>query len=208
MLQVDGYGAYGALAKSRGQDERLDLAFCWTHWRREFFDLAKSGHAPIATEMLARIAALYVIEADIRGQGAEHRRARRQAHTKPLVEDLFAWLDVKLARIPQKGDLADAIRYGLKRRAGLARFLDDGRLEMDTNTVERAIRPITLNRKNALFAGSDEGGVAWGVIASLIETCKLNGVEPHFYLSDVLTKITQGWPANRLDDLLPWTYVA
>lgn len=103
---------------------------------------------------------------------------------------------------------SDAIRYGLRRREGLCRFLDDGRLEMDNNTVERAIRPITLNRKNALFAGSDEGGVAWGVVASLIETCKLNRVEPHAYFTDVLTKIVQGWPASRLDDLLPWASAA
>lgn len=208
VLQVDGYGAYSALAKSRRADAPLDLAFCWTHWRREFFNLAKGGHAPIATETVRRIAALYAIEAEIRGRSAEERRARRQIDTKPLVDDLFAWLENKLDRIPQKGDLANAIRYGLKRRAGLCRFLDDGRLEMDNNTVERAIRPIALNRKNALFAGSDEGGVAWGVVASLIETCKLNGVEPLAYLSDVLTKIAQGWPASRIDDLLPWAYVA
>jgi len=207
VLQVDGYGAYGALAKSRPADAPLDLAFCWTHWRREFFDLAKGGHAPIATEAVTRIAALYAIEADIRGRGAEDRRRRRQTDTRPLVDELFAWLESKLDRIP-RGDLADAIRYGLKRRAGLCRFLDDGRLEMDNNAVERAIRPIALNRKNALFAGSDEGGVAWGVVASLIETCKLNGVEPHGYLTDVLTKLAQGWPASRLDDLLPWGYVA
>jgi transposase len=207
VLQVDGYGAYGALAKSRRTDAPLDLAFCWTHWRREFFELARNGAAPIAAEALTRIAALYSIESDIRGQSADERRARRQAESRPLVEALFAWLESKLERIP-KGDLADAIRYGLKRRAGLSRFLDDGRLEMDTNTVERAIRPITLNRKNALFAGSDEGGAAWGVVASLIETCKLNGVEPQAYFTDVLAKITQGWPSSRIDHLLPWAYVA
>jgi len=207
VLQVDGYGAYNALVKSRRPDAPLDLAFCWTHWRREFFDLAKGGNAPIATETIARIAALYAIETEIRGKSAEERRAWRQAQTKPLVDDLFAWLEVRAERLP-KGDLADAIRYGLRRRDGLCRFLGDGRLEMDNNTVERAIRPITLNRKNALFAGSDEGGVAWGVVASLIETCKLNGVEPHRYLSDVLTKIVQGWPTSRVDDLLPWAYAA
>lgn len=208
VLQVDGYSGYDALAKFRDRDQPLDLAYCWTHWRREFYDLAKGGHAPIATEVLTRIAALYAIEAEIRGHSVDDRRNRRQAETKPLVDELFTRLEGKLGRIPQKSELANAIRYGLKRRAGLCRFLDDGRIELDTNTVERAIRPITLNRKNALFAGSDEGGVAWGVVASLIETCKLNGVEPHAYLSDVLNKIAQGWPANRVDDLLPWAYVA
>lgn len=207
VLQMDGYGAYGALAKSRRLDAPLDLAFCWTHWRREFYDFPKSGNAPIATETITRVAALYAIEADIRGMGANERRAQRQARTEPLVDDLFAWLEAKLDRLP-KGDLADAIRYGLRRRNGLCRSLDDGRLEMDTNTVERAIRPITLNRKNALFAGSDEGGAAWTLIASLIETCKLNGVEPHAHITYVLAKIVRGWPASRLDDLLPWAYVA
>lgn len=206
VLQVDGYAGYNALTDDRRKEPPLELAFCWTHWRRDFFDLAKGGHAPVATGMLERIAALYAIEADIRGQSAEYRRRERQVRSRPLVEALFDWLAVKLQRIPQGGDLADAIRYGFKRRTGLRRFLDDGRLEMDTNTVERAIRPIALNRKNALFAGSDEGGAAWGAIASLIETAKLNDVEPLAYLGDILSRIVEGWPASRIDDLLPWAY--
>jgi transposase len=208
VLQVDGYGGYNALADHKRRAAPLELAFCWAHWRREFYDLAKGGAAPIAEAMLKRIAALYVIEADIRGRPADERRATRQAETQPLIDGLFTWLDQRLERLPQKSELAEVIRYGLKRRAGLTRFIDDGRLEIDNNTVERAIRPIALNRKNALFAGSDEGGAAWGVVASLIETCKMNGVEPHAYLSDVLGKIVHGWPASRLDDLLPWAYVA
>lgn len=208
VLQVDGYGGYNALTDARREEEPLDLAFCWTHWRREFFDLAKDGHAPIATEVLQRIVALYEIESQIRGLSADQRRARRLRDSKPLIDDLFSWLEQRLDRLPQKGGLPDAIRYGLKRRVGLSRFIEDGRLEMDNNIVERAMRPIALNRKNALFAGSDEGGAAWGVVASLIETCKLNGVEPFGYLNDVLSKIVQGWPASRLDDLLPWAYVA
>lgn len=208
VLQVDGYGGYNALTDDRRKGEApLQLAFCWTHWRREFFDLAKGGNAPIAEEMLKRIAALYDVEAEARGRSAEERRALRQQISKPLVDALFAWAAQRLERLPKSGDLPDALRYGVKRRDGLSRFLDDGRLEMDTNTVERAMRPIALNRKNALFAGSDEGGKAWGVLASLIETCKLNGVEPHAYITDVLTKIVHGWPTNRLDDLLPWAYV-
>ena len=208
VLQVDGYAGYNALTDNRRKDEApLKLAFCWTHWRRDFFDLAKSGPAPIAQEMLKRIAALYDIEADIRGRSADERRAVRQEKSAPLVEALYTWVEERLTRLPNSGDLPEALRYGVKRREGLSRFLDDGRLEMDTNTVERAMRPIALNRKNALFAGSDEGGTAWGVLASLVETCKLNGVEPHAYFTDVLTKIVQGWPAARLDDLLPWAYV-
>lgn len=211
VLQVDGYGGYTALTDDRRKEAPLDLAFCWTHWRREFFDIARSGKpvpakAPIAEETLTRITALYDIEAQIRGMSAEERRAARTARSAPLVAGLFDFLGEKLARIPKKSALAEAIRYGLKRREGLSRFLGDGRIEMDTNPVERLIRPIALNRKNALFAGSDEGGANWGTIASLIETCKLNGVEPNAYLADVLTRIVNGWPNSRLDDLLPWAF--
>jgi hypothetical protein len=123
------------------------------------------------------------------------------SQSSPSVEE-------RLTRLPNSGDLPEALRYGVKRRERLSRFLDDGRLEMDTNTVERAMRPIALNRKNTLVAGSDEGGTAWGALASLVETCKLNGVEPHAYFTDVLTKIVQGWPAARLDDLLAWACVS
>lgn len=208
VLQVDGYGGYNALADAKRRDDPLQLAFCWAHWRREFFELAKGGHAPIADEALKRIAALYEIEARIRGQSEDARCAARQSETAPLVDELFAWLQARLDRIMQGSELASVIRYGLKRREGLTRFLDDGRIEIDNNTVERGMRGIALNRKNALFAGSDEGGAAWGVIASLIETCKLNGVEPNAYLTATLTRIVNGWPANRLDELLPWAYVA
>lgn len=208
VLQVDGYGGYNALADAKRRDDPLTLAFCWAHWRREFFDHAKPGNAPIAEEMLKRIGALYEIEARIRGHDAQERCKMRQTESAPLVADLFTWIEARLERLPQGSELSSVIRYGLKRRDGLTRFLDDGRLEIDNNTVERAMRPIALNRKNALFAGSDEGGAAWGVIASLIETCKLNAVEPHAYLTDALTKIVQGWPVNRLDQLLPWAYVA
>ena len=207
VLQVDGYTGYDALTDERRLEEPLNLAYCWSHWRRDFFDLAKTGTASISAEAVRRIADLYRIEAGIRGQSAAARRAARQADTKPLVDDLFTWLQKKLLVVSQKGKIADIIRYGLKRRDGLTRFLDDGTIEMDNNVVERSIRPITLNRKNALFAGSDEGGAAWGIIASLIETSKLNKVEPNRYLTDVLTKIAQGWPNSKLDELLPWAYV-
>ena len=208
ILQVDGYAGYNALTDDRRKEPPATLVFCWTHWRREFFDLAKDGNAPIATQTLARIARLYAVEAEIRGRSAEERRAARGELSKPIAESLFAFLEEKLERIPQKSDLAKAIRYGIRRREGLTSFLDDGRIEMDTNPVERLIRPIALNRKNALFAGSDEGGTNWGVVASLIETAKLNDVEPNAYLTDVLTKIVNGWPKSCLDDLLPWAYAA
>ena len=116
------------------------------------------------------------------------------------------WFEDQLKRLPGRSPLAVAIRYGVHRWDGLSRFLDDGRIEIDTNVVERSIRPIALNRKNALFAGSDEGGANWAIIASLIETAKLNSVNPHTWLTDVLVKLVNGWPNSRIDDLMPWAY--
>lgn len=203
ILQVDGYGGYRVLAEKSG----VTLAFCWAHVRRRFYELAAAGPAPIASEALRRIAELYRIEDDVRGRSAEQRRAARQERSLPIVANLEPWLREKLGLISQKTKLAEAIRYTLSRWEGLSRFLDDGRIEIDSNTVERSIRPIALNRKNALFAGSDGGAEHWAVVASLIETCKLNGVEPFGYLADVLTRIVNGHLNSQIDDLLPWAYI-
>ena len=202
ILQVDGYAGYKVLADKGA----VRLAFCWSHVRRKFYELAQSGPAPIASEALGRIAALYRIEEDIRGRSAEERRAIRQERTKPLIEALEPWLREKLSLISQKTKLAEAIRYALSRWAGLCLFLDDGRVDIDNNTVERTIRPLALNRKNALFAGSDGGAEHWATIASLVETCKLNDVDPYAYLADVIARIVNGHPQSRIDDLLPWAY--
>jgi len=202
VLQVDGYGGYRKLARKN----TVSLAFCWSHVRRGFYELAGSGTAPIATEALERIKGLYAVEADIRGRSADERRAERHRRSKPIVQALEPWLRAKLEIISQKSKLAEAIRYALARWDGLTRFLDDGRIEIDSNVVERSIRPIALNRKNALFAGSDGGAEHWAVLASLIETCKLNQVDPEAYLADVITRIVQGHPNSRLDELLPWAY--
>lgn len=153
-----------------------------------------------------RIAALYRIEADIRGKDAAHRLAVRQAKSQALVADLRTWFQAKVATLPARGPTAVAIGYALKHWDGLERFLDDGRIELDTNTVERAMRPVALSRKNALFAGSDEGAANWAVIASLVETCKLNGVEPQRYLTEVLTRLVNGWSKTRIDELMPWNW--
>ena len=204
ILQVDGYGAYADLAEAGG----VALAFCWSHVRRQFYEIQVKTPAPIATEALVRIAALYAVEADIRGLSADERRQARQRRTKPLVDALQLWLQAKLAAASGKSTIAGAIRYALSRWDGLARFLDDGRIEIDSNVVERAIRPIALGRKNHLFAGSDGGGEHWAVIASLIETCKMNGVDPQAYLRDVLAKIVARHPMDRIDELLPFAYVA
>ena len=202
VVQVDGYAGYRALAKRND----VQLAFCWSHVRRRFYELAAAGPAPIATEALEHIAKLYAIEKEIRGRSADQRRTVRQDRSRPIIDGLEPWLRAKLALISQKTKLAEAIRYALSRWNGLTSFLDDGRIEIDSNVVERSIRPIALNRKNALFAGSDRGGEHWAVIASLIETCKLTDVDPHAYLTDVITKIVNGHPNSRIDELLPWAY--
>ena len=202
VVQVDGYAGYRALA----QRNSVRLAFCWSHVRRRFYELAAAGPAPIASEALERIGALYAVEKDIRGRNPDERRAARQEKSRPIVDALEPWLREKLTLISQKTKLAEAIRYALSRWDGLTRFVDDGRVEIDSNVVERAIRPIALNRKNALFAGSDGGAENWAIVASLIETCKLNGVDPQAYMADTLSKIIDGHLASKLDELMPWAY--
>jgi transposase len=206
VLQVDAYAAYNALADPARAGGPVTLAYCWSHVRRHFYEIAQGGDAPLAEEALARIGTLFGIERTIRGTSPGQRRAARLAQTKPLIDDLRAWLEAMLAKVSGGSRIARAIRYALKHWAGLTVFLDDGRIEIDSNVVERAIRPIALNRKNALFAGSDQGGVHWGVIASLIETAKLNAVDPQAYLADVLTRLVNRHPASQIDQLMPWAY--
>ena len=206
ILQVDAYAAYKALADPARAGGPATLAYCWSHVRRRFYEIAQGGNAPVAEGALQRIAALYRIESTIRGQAPERRRTFRDEQSRPLVDQLRAWLDAQLARVPGRSRMAEAIRYALKLWRGLTVFLDDGRVEIDSNVVERSIRPIALSRKNALFAGSDQGGVHWGVIASLVETCKLNGVDPQAYLADVLTRLVNRHPARQIDQLMPWAY--
>lgn len=148
VLQVDGYVGYRALAAGNS----VSLAFCWSHVRRRFYELAAAGLAPIVSEALRRIAELYRIEDDVRGRTHEERRAIRQEKSRPIADSLAPWLTEQLGLISQKTKLAEAIRYTLSRWDGLTRFIDDGRIEIDSNTVERSIRPIALNRKNALVA--------------------------------------------------------
>jgi transposase len=208
IVQCDGYAVYQQLAEPGRDGGAVTLAFCWLHWRRYFFEIDKGGPAPIAHEALERIAALYAIESRIRGRSPEERRTVRQAETKPLVEALRAWLENKLMAVSGKSPIAAAIRYGFNQWDGLVRFLDDGRIEMDTNSVERAMRTIALDRKNSLFAGHDEGAVNWACLTSLIETCKLHNIDPQVYLADILTKLVNGWPNNRIDELMPWAWAA
>jgi transposase len=200
VLQVDGYPGFEKL----GADIRL--AACWAHARRKFYEVHQATTSPIAAEALRRIAELYAIETTIRDQAAVMRQSVRQARALPLVGAMKHWLHARLAHIPPRSSLADAIRYALTRWDALCCFLNDGRIELDTNTVERTIRPVTLGRKNHLFAGSDGGAERWATVCSLITTAKLNDVEPFAYLKDVLERMSNGHPASRLDDLLPWNW--
>lgn len=208
QLQVDGYAGFSALAGD-GIDSGPQLSFCWAHLRRKFWDIAEAGPSPLAEEALRRIAELYAIEAEIRGTPAENRQAQRQQRSRPLVEALHAWLTAQLQRVSGQSTLAKAIRYALNHWSGLIRYLDDGRLEMDTNTVERAIKPAVMTRKNALFAGSDSGGRHWAIVATLIQSAKLNDVDPLAWLTDVLERIVSGrTKQNQLASLLPWNWKA
>jgi transposase len=202
VLQVDGYAGFERLTMPGD----IVLAACWAHARRKFYEVHQATDSPIAAEALRRIAELYAIETTIRGRTSIDRKGARQAKSLSLVNAMKVWLEMQLGRVPPAGPLAEAIRYALARWPALTRFLDDGRIELDNNPVERAIRPVALGRKNHLFAGSDGGGVRWATVCSLIATAKLNNVEPFAWLRDILQRMTDGHPASRLDELLPWNW--
>jgi len=204
VLHVDGYAGFERLT---GNGDII-LAACWAHTRRKFYEIAEADGAPLALEALRRIGAIYAVEARIRCQSPAHRLAARRSLSRSLVDNFRLWMETQLPLLPGRAKLAEAMRYALSRWDGLTRFLHDGRVELDTNPVERAIRPVALGRKNHLFAGSDGGGIRWAILCSLIESCKLNGVEPYAYLCDVLTRMVDGHPVNRLDALLPWAWKA
>ncbi|MCU0940264.1 MAG: IS66 family transposase [Burkholderiaceae bacterium] len=203
ILQADGYAGFAHLYESG----RIVEAACMAHLRRKFYDLYQHDRSPLAVEALRRIGLLYAIEREIRGQLLDARRIARQQLAAPLLAALHDWLHETLRTVSAKSALAEAIRYGLARWTALTRYCDDGRIEIDNNTAERAIRPVVLGRKNYLFAGSDAGGARAANIYSLIGTCLLNGIEPYRYLREVLERIAQH-PINRIDELLPWNLAA
>lgn len=206
ILQADGYKGYAKLYDPDPDGTpRLREAACWAHLRRDFHDEWDKTKSAIAREALDRIGALYDIEREITGRPAEIRLAARQQHSAPKVAVFFAWSERQLALIPGKGDLAKAFRYGLSRKDAFSLFLSDGRVGIDNNPAERALRPIGIGRKNWLFAGADTGAETLARAMTIIETAKLNGLDPQAYLADILARINDH-KINRLDDLLPWNW--
>ena len=227
MLQVDAYAGYNRLTRRERPGGPVILSFCLAHARRKFFEVHKSTGCLVSAEALQRIAAIYRIEARIRGTSAEERLAVRQAETQALFDAFKPWLMDRLGEISTKSPLAKAIRYTLGHWNGFGVFLTDGRVEVDNNTVERTIRAIGLGRKNALFAGSAVGGENWakltkvpasrriagrsaeGILASLINSAKLHEIDPQTYLADILERIVSGQTkVNALHELLPWEWKA
>ena len=201
-LQADGYAGFDAVYETG----RIQEAACWAHVRRKFYDLHVAHKSPVAAEAMERIAALYAIEKEIRGHPADQRREVRNARARPLLDSLKQWLEETLGKLSRKSDTALAVRYALSRWDALLRYVDDGRLEIDNNPAERALRTVALGRKNYLFAGSDAGGERAAAIYSLIGTAKLNSLDPEFYLRNVLSRIADH-PINHIEELLPWNLV-
>ena len=209
VVQVDAYGAYASLTKPDRNAGPITLAYCMAHARRKFTDVYKKAPSALGREVIERFAQLYAIEDEIRGADAANRQAVRRAKSLPLMNALKARLENGLARLSTQSAMAKAINYTLKYWSGLTAFLDDGRIEIDSNTVERTMRPIGLGRRNSLFAGSCGGAESWAVLASLLQTARLNGLDPYAWLVDVLEKIvSKEIKSHQLDQLLAWNWKA
>ncbi len=207
FLQADAYAGFEALYDAaRTAPGPITEVACWAHCRRKFFDVWEATKAPVAKAVLDRIAAFYAIEAKAQFAPVAERLTHR-AVTAPLLTSFFDWADQTVAKLSAKSALAEAFRYTLKRREALSRFLTDGRLEADNNIAENALRGIALGRKNYLFAGADTGGERAAALYTIVQTAKLNGVNPQAYLCDTLAKIADGHPINRVDELMPWRSV-
>jgi hypothetical protein len=202
-MHADGYSGFNELYQSG----RVREVACMAHIRRKFVDVFKSQGLATAEEAIKRIAALYGIEKEARGQSPETRAMLRQEQAKPLLDDLEVWLGAQLPKISGKSELAKAIRYALTRIKKLRPYLDHGILELDNNSAERSMRGVAVGRKNWLFAGSEAGGKSAAIAYTLIETAKLNGVDPQVWLTDVLARIADH-KITRIDGFLPWRYTA
>ena len=198
-LQADGYAGFDQIYAAG----RVREAACWAHVRRKFYDLEVAHKSPVAAEALERIAELYAIEKEIRGRLPDERHEVRNTRSRPLLQSLKQWFEETLGKLSRKSDTAMAVRYALGRWEALLRFADDGRIEIDNNAAERALRVVALGRKNFLFAGSDGGGESAAAIYSLLGTAKLNGIDPESYLRNVLSRIADH-PIKRIEELLPW----
>jgi len=219
ILQADAYGGYNELYAAGRQPGSVLEAGCFAHARRKFFELAdvegaarKKSHGervgtvyPIALEAVRRLDVLFEIERAIKGRSPTERLAARREHSAPLMDDLHIWLQAQLAKLSRNHDLAKAINYMLRRWPAFTRFLDDGRVCLSNNAAERALRCVPLGRKAWLFCGSDRGGDRAAVLYTLIQTAKLNDVDPQAWLADILARIADH-PASRLDELLPWNW--
>jgi transposase len=207
-LQVDGYAGFEALfvASKPGVPASIIEAACFAHVRRKFFDLLEALKSPIAKEALERIGKLYEIERAIRGQSAGKRRAQRQQYAVPLLNELHAWMTEQRAKFEKGSTFATAFNYALNNWPALMRYTDDGHLEIDNSIAERSVRGAAVGKNNYLFFGSDTGGERAAIIYSLIESCKLNHIDPQRYLQYVLERIAQH-PINRIEELLPWNLV-
>ena len=204
FLQADGYSGFGPLYRSaNGRLATVTEVACWAHVRRKFYDIHVATNAPIAGEALQRIGQLFDIERAAMGLAPEKRQHIRQISARTVMDDLAAFFDASLSKVSGRSELAGAIRYARSRWSALTRYLDDGRLEISNNAAERAIRPLALGRKNYMFAGSDAGGERAAAAYTLIETAKLNGLDPEAYLRDVLDRIADHH-INRIAELLPW----
>ncbi|MDO8605172.1 MAG: IS66 family transposase [Phaeospirillum sp.] len=201
IMQADAFSGFNRLY---GKGTIVEAA-CWAHGRRKFYELAQLKKAPIAIEAVARIDALFAIERDIAGLSADERLAARAERSRPLVDDLVLWLHHKRAGLSGKSDTAKAMDYLLKRWPAFTLFLADGRVDLSNNAAERALRGIAVGRRNWTFAGSDAGGRRAAALYTLIETCKMNGIDPRAWLADVLDRLP-GHSAKRIDDLLPWNW--
>jgi hypothetical protein len=199
VLHADGYAGFNGLYEGG----RIIEAACWAHVRRKFFDVHAATGSEIAKQALDRIGTLYGIEAAINGATPEERRRQREARSKPIAEALKAWAEGISPKLSGRSELAAAFRYMLARWLALTRCFEDGRLSLDNNPAERALRGVAIGRKNYLFAGSNRGGERAAAMYSLIETAKLNGIDPEAYLRDVLARIADH-PINRVTELLPW----
>ena len=207
FLHADAYGGYDALYRPHGsQPSGIVPVACWAHARRKLFEVFEATKSPIAEDGLRRVQALYAIEADINGMAAAQRLVARQARSVPLLADLRSWFEDQRRRISGKSGLGRALQYALSRWDALTRYTIDGRLGIDNNLAERLLRGIAVTRKNYLFVGSDTGGDRAAIIYTLIESAKLNGLNPEAYLADVIGRMAKGYPNTRLAELLPWSW--